>query len=60
MFGVGVFKDGVGFTAECISGASCVPAVSVEVPHVVFEICVCQEYSVALCADLEEALYIEC
>ena len=61
MFGVGAFKDGVGFAAECVSGTSCTQAVSIEVAHIVFEMVgVCRDCSVALCADPEETHCIEC
>ena len=61
MFGVGAFKDGVGFATECVSGTSCTQAVSVEVAHIVFEMVgVRWDCFVALCADPEEAHCIEC
>jgi len=57
MFGVGAFKDGMGFAAECLSGTSCTQAVSIEVAIIVFEMgSVCRDCSVAL----EEARCIEC
>ena len=46
MFGVGAFKDGMGFAAECLSGTSCTQAVSIEVAIIVFEM-------VSVCRDAE-------
>ena len=61
MLGVGTFKDGVGFAAECVSGTSCTQAVSTEGAHIVFRVVgVRRDCSVALCADPEEAHCIEC
>jgi len=61
VLGLGTFKDGVGFAAECVSGTSCTQAVSIEVALIVFEMVgVCRDCSVALCADPEETHCIEC
>jgi len=61
VFGIGTFKDGVGFATECVNGTSCTQAVSVEVVHIVFErVGVRRDCSVDLCADPEETHCIEC
>jgi len=61
VFGVGTFKDGVGFVVECVNGTLCTQEVSIEVAHMFFEIVgVCWDCSVALRADPEEAHCIEC
>jgi len=39
VFGVGAFKDGVGFAVECVNGTSCTQAVSVLVFGFWFVIC---------------------
>jgi len=60
VFGVGAFKDGVAFAAECVSGTSCTQAVSIGAAHVVFKMVgVCRDCSVALCVDPEKAHCIE-
>jgi len=60
VFGVGAFKDGVAFAAECVSGTSCTQAVSIGAAHVVFKMVgVCRDCSMALCVDPEKAHCIE-
>jgi len=56
VFGVGTFKDDVGFAVECFSGTSCTQEVSIEVAHIVFEIVgVCRD-CLWLCVRIRKRL----